>query len=155
MSNQNKALVRRAIEEVWDQGQFDVIEELYASAFVGHQAGADIAGQQWDIAAGAHAYIRQYFSLLHEAFPDIHFDIEDQIAEGDRVVTRWTARATHLGPYQGMPATGKAGVVTGVTIYRVADSKIVEGWTNLDELGMLQQLRLLPAPGQTGMQAEV
>ena len=137
MSEQNKALMRRGIEEVWNGGNFDVVDELIAGDYVGHQPPIENHGP---------AGVKRYFAMLREAFPDIHFTIEDQIAEGDRVVTRWAARATHLGVYQGIPPTGKPGTVTGITINRVADGKVVEGWTNLDSLGMLQQLGVIPAP---------
>lgn len=137
MSDQNKALMRRGIEEVWSQGKFDILDELVASDFVGHMAPVDNHGPEG---------VKQYFSTLRAAFPDLHFTIEDQIAEGDRVATRWTARATHKGEFQGVPPTGRQGVVTGITISRVADGKVVEGWTNLDELGLLQQLGVIPTP---------
>lgn len=141
MSDQNKALMRRGIEEVWSQGKFDILDELVASDFVGHMAPVDNHGPEG---------VKQYFSTLRAAFPDLHFTIEDQIAEGDRVATRWTARATHKGEFQGVPPTGRQGVVTGITISRVADGKVVEGWTNLDELGLLQQLGVIPTPEPVG-----
>ncbi len=140
MSEQNQTLMRRGIEEVWNGGNFDVVDELIADDFVGHQPPLENHGP---------AGVKRYFAMLREAFPDIHFTIEDQIAENDRVVTRWTARATHLGTYQGIPATGKPGIVTGITINRIANGKIVEGWTNLDSLGMLQQLGVIPALAET------
>ena len=83
------------------------------------------------------------------AFPDVHFTIEDQVAEADKVVTRWTWRGTHQGPFQGIPPTGKHVMVTGVGINRFANGKVVENWTNMDILGLLQQLGVVPAPGQT------
>jgi steroid delta-isomerase-like uncharacterized protein len=141
MSEQNKALMRRGIEEVWNRGNFDVVAELVAADYVGHQPPIENHGPE-----GA----KRYFMELRAAFPDIHFSIEDQIAEGDRVVTRWTARATHQGAYQGIPPTGKSGTVTGITINRVASGKIVEGWTNLDALGLLQQLGAIPATAPVG-----
>jgi len=139
MSQQNKMLMRRGIEEMWSRGNDPVVDELIASDFVGHSPPDQIHGP---------AGVKHYFATLRTAFPDIHFTIEDQIAEGDRVVTRWTARATHTGEYQGIPPTGKQSVVTGITIDRVAGGKVVEGWTNFDLLGLLQQLGVLPAPEQ-------
>lgn len=135
MSVHNKAIMRRGIEEVWNKGNFDIVDELVASDYVGHQPPDENLGPE-----GAKGYFRE----LRAAFPDIHFTIEDQIAEGDRVVTRWTARATHHGAYQGIRATGKPGVVTGITISRFADGKVVEGWTNFDALGLMQQLGVVP-----------
>lgn len=137
MSERNKALMRRGIEEVWNQGDFDVADELIASDYVGHQPPDEYHGPDG---------VKDFFGMLRRAFPDIHFTIEDQVAEGDRVVTRWTARATHQGEFQGIPPTGKSGTVTGITINRFADGKVVEGWTNLDTLGLLQQLGAIPTP---------
>jgi steroid delta-isomerase-like uncharacterized protein len=94
--------------------------------------------------------IKQFYATLRAAFPDIHFTIEDQIAEGDRVVTRWTARATHTGEYQGIPPTGKQFSLTGIDIDRIANGKVVECWPIADELGVLQQLGVIPAPEHAG-----
>jgi steroid delta-isomerase-like uncharacterized protein len=135
MSEQNKRLMRRGIEEVWNKGNLAVVDDLIAGDFVGHSPPDEHHGPEG---------VKQYFAMLRAAFPDIHFTIEDQIAEDDRVVTRWTARATHTGPFKGIPPTGKAGVVTGITINRVAGGKVLEGWTNKDDLGMLQQLGVVP-----------
>lgn len=137
MSEHNKAIMRRGIEEVWNKGNFDVIDELIASDFVGHQPPDENHGPEG---------VKRFFRLMRSAFPDIHFKIEDQIAEGDKVVTRWTASATHQGEFQGVPATGRPGVVTGMTINRFADGKVVEGWTNLDGLGLMRQLGAIPSP---------
>ncbi len=84
---------------------------------------------------------------LTTAFPDLHLTIEDEIAEGDKVVTRVTARGTHQGSFMGIRPTGKRAVVTGIVIDRFANGKTVEAWNNLDDLGLLQQLGVIPAPG--------
>ena len=96
MSQQNTMLVRRAVEEVWNRGNFAIVDELVASDLVIHSPtpGDEIHGP---------AGVKQFYATLRAAFPDIHFTIEDQIAEGDRVVTRWTAHATHTAEYQGIP----------------------------------------------------
>jgi len=94
--------------------------------------------------------MKQFVSMYLTAYPDTHFTIEDQIAEGDTVVTRWTARGTHKGPLMGIPPTGKQVTVTGISIGRVVNGKTVEGWSNYDTLGMMQQLGVVPAPGQPG-----
>jgi steroid delta-isomerase-like uncharacterized protein len=91
-----------------------------------------------------------YVAALRDAFPDVHITIEDQVAEGDRVVTRWTARGTHTGAFQGIPPTGKRGSMTGIDINRFADGKVVECWTNADDLGLLQQLGVIPTPEIAG-----
>lgn len=137
MSEQNKNLVSRFVEEVWSGGNFAVADELIAGDYDGHQRGVDADGPEG---------VKGYFSMLRTGFPDIEFTIEDQVAEEDRVATRWTACATHTGTFQGIPPTGKQGAVSGITINRVANGKIVEGWTNLDELGLMQQLGVIPAP---------
>ncbi len=94
--------------------------------------------------------IEQFYGALRAAFPDLRITIEDQVAEGDRVVTRWTARGTHTGAFQGIPPTGKQGRMTGIDIDRIADGKVVECWVNSDDLGLLQQLGVIPTPGQVG-----
>ena len=86
--------------------------------------------------------------MYRSAFPDIQFTIEDLIAEGDKIVTRYTARGTHRGDLQGIPPTGRQVTVTGIIISRFANGKFVEGWLDFDALGMLQQLGVIPAPGQ-------
>jgi steroid delta-isomerase-like uncharacterized protein len=140
MSDHNKALERRAIEEVWNRKNYAVVDELVASDYVGHSSAPATETQ------GPEGF-RQFYAALHTAFPDIHFTIEDLIAEGDKVVTRWTARATHRGEFRGIPPTGMTGVITGVTIDRIANGKFVECWTHLDELGLLRQLGVLPPLG--------
>jgi steroid delta-isomerase-like uncharacterized protein len=91
---------------------------------------------------------KQLVTMYLAAFPDLHLTIEDQIAEGDKVVIRWTAHGTHKGNFMGIPPTGKEAVVTGITIDRFANGKTVEAWNNSDDLGLLQQLGVVPAPGQ-------
>ncbi|RPI91001.1 MAG: ester cyclase [Chloroflexi bacterium] len=135
MSEQNKILIRRAVEEVWNRRNFANLNELVSSDFVVHAAGEEIHGREG---------VRQFYSVLHQAFPDIHFTIEEQIAEGDRVVTHWTARGTHRGEFNGIPATGKQFKVTAIDIDRIVDGKVVESWTNMDQLGLLQQLGVVP-----------
>ena len=140
MSQLNTMLVRRAIEEVWNRGNYAIIDELVARDVVIH------ASQPTNEIHGPEG-IEQFYATLRAAFPDIHFTVEDQVAEGDRVVTRWTARATHKGEFQGIPATGKQVSVTGIDIDRLANGKVVECWPVADELGLLQQLGVVPTPG--------
>jgi steroid delta-isomerase-like uncharacterized protein len=138
MSKHNNALVRRAVEEVWNRGNFAIVDELVASDLVIHAStpGDEIHGPEG---------VRQFYAALHAAFPDIHFTIEDQIAEGDRVVTRWSARATHAGEYQGIPPTGKRLQLTGIDIDRIVGGKVVECWPITDELSLLRQLGVVGA----------
>jgi steroid delta-isomerase-like uncharacterized protein len=135
MSEQNKSLIRRAVEEVWNQMNFISLDDLVSSDFVVHATGEEIHGRE-----GA----KQFYSMLHRAFPDIHFTIDDQIAEGDKVVTHWTAQGTHQGEFMGVPATGRQFKITAIDIDRIIDGKVVECWTNMDELGLLQQLGIVP-----------
>ncbi len=136
MSEQNKTLVRRGVDEIWNQGHFAVADEMVASDFVVHATAlnGEIKGREGII---------QYFAALRSAFPDLTFTIEDHIAEGDRVVTRWSAQGTHLGEFQGMPASGKQIRVTGTDVDRIENGKIAECWMNFDELGLLQQLGVI------------
>ena len=143
-AEENKALVNRWFEDIFRKGNLAVVEQIFASNFVNHDPGAPPGG--WPPGSdGAKAVAAAY----REAFPDVHFTIEDQIVEGDMVVTRWTAQGTNTGSLFGMPPTGKPVTVTGVQIDRIAGGKIVETWVNYDGLGMMQQLGIIPAPGQT------
>src|SRR5687767_6217483 len=119
MSEQNKTLVRRAVEEVWNGRDYSKLNELVTSDIVIHAStsAGEIHGPEG---------IQQFYSALHAAFPDIHFMIEDQIAEGDRVVTRWSAKATHRSAFQGIPATGKQVRVAGIDIDRIVNGKVIE-----------------------------
>jgi steroid delta-isomerase-like uncharacterized protein len=94
--------------------------------------------------------VKQYFDSIYEAFPDICFQIEDQIGEGDRVVTRWVAHGTHQGAFLGVPATGREVRLSGIDIDCIAGGKVVECWTNVDELGLMQQLGAVPTPEPAG-----
>jgi steroid delta-isomerase-like uncharacterized protein len=134
----NAHLVRRAIDEVWNRGDYSGLDEFVARDLVIHAAspGQEIHG---------HEGVKQFYSMLHEAFPDIHFAVEDQIAADDRVVTRWSARATHQGAFNGIPPTGKQINLTGIDIDRLAGGKVVECWPQMDELGLLRQLDVIPA----------
>ena len=139
MSEQNKVLVRHAVEEVWNGRNFANLSAFVAGDIVIHATlpESEIHGPEG---------IEQFYGALHHAFPDLHFTIEDQIAEGDRVVTRWTATGTHTGEFQGIPPTGAQFKLAGIDIDRIAGGKVVECWPNADELGLLQQLGALPAP---------
>jgi steroid delta-isomerase-like uncharacterized protein len=86
-------------------------------------------------------------TVYRNAFPDVHFTIDEQIAEGDKVVTRWTGHGTHKGELAGIPATGKSATVTGMGVDRIVNGKIVESWGIFDQFGMMQQLGVIPAAG--------
>lgn len=136
MSAANKTVSRRLTEEAFNQGKYDVIEEVVAPTFVNHDpATGDTKGPE-----GTRELIEGY----RTAFPDIKITIEEQIAEGDLVVTRWTGTGTHKGELMGIAPTGKGTTVTGVTIDKIKDGKIVESWNNWDTLGLLRQLGVVP-----------
>ena len=137
-TEQNKALARRMIEEVWNQGNLALLDEIVAANYVGHNPSMTVQGPEG---------IKQFILMYRSAFPDLHFTIEDMIAEGDRVVTRWSSSGTHRGPLSGIPPTGKHVTGTGIAISRFVDAKFAEGWTEFDLLGVLQQLGVIPAMG--------
>lgn len=138
MSAETKAIARRFLEEAFNGGNFGVVDELVAPEFVSHDAA--MPEPMIGIEA-AKASIAGY----REAFPDLRLTIEQQVAEGEFVTTRWSARGTHEGDLMGIAPTGKQSTVTGITIDRITDGRFVESWTNWDTLGMLQQLGVVPA----------
>lgn len=140
-TEENKAIARRAYEKLFSEGQYALADELYASTHVNY-----FPGNPPGLPAGVEG-LKQLIGLYRSAFPDLHFTIEDQIAEGDKVVTRTTTTGTNTQPLMGMPATGKSAVVTGIQIDRIVDGKIVETWGNFDQLGLLQQLGVIPQMG--------
>ncbi len=139
MSEQNKTLARRSLEEVWNQGNLAVIDELVAANAIFHDA--SVPGGQFTGPDG----MRQFVQIYRRAFPDVHITINDQVAEGDQVCTRWTATGTHKGELMGIAPTDKTATVTGVDIDRYQGGKVVEAWASYDMLGMLQQLGVAPA----------
>ena len=136
-TEENKALMRRWIEAV-NQRNLAVLDELCVPDFVYHNASQTMQGLE---------PFKQVLSMYLAAIPDVHFTLEDVIAEGDRVVTRQTYRGTHQGKLMGIPPTGKQVTLTGIAISRIADGKVVEQWSNNDDLGLLQQLGVVPVMG--------
>lgn len=134
MLDKNKAIARRFLDELWNRENFIAVDQLLASDYDGHSS-TEIQGPD-----GA----KKFVSRLRTAFPDVQFKVVDQVSEGDKVATRWIISGTHKGEFQGMPPSGKRIEMTGITIFRIADGKLIEGWTNEDVLGMLQQIRALP-----------
>ena len=133
---QNKALVRRYVEATWNQHDTSVIDELIVADFRQHAAGVP-QGREG---------VKGFFAMLHGAFPDAQNTIEDMVAEGDKVMWRSTIRATHRGAFRGIPPTGKSVTLATVNIVRLVDGQIVENWGEQDNLGLLQQLGVMPAP---------
>jgi steroid delta-isomerase-like uncharacterized protein len=147
MSEQNKALSRRNFEEVWNQRKLNVIDELVASNSVLYEP--SVPGGKVNGTQGYRLYVETYLA----AFPDAHFTIQDQIADGDKVATRWTASGTHKGALMGIAPTGKHATATGITIDRYQNGKAVETFTNFDTLGMFQQLGVIPMLAPAGAKA--
>jgi steroid delta-isomerase-like uncharacterized protein len=142
MSEENKALARRFYAEVVNGRNLDAIDEMVADDFVEHEA---LPGMPTDKEAP-----RQFFGMFHAAVPDLQADIEDIIAEGDKVVVRAVARGTHQGELMGMPATGKPFEIEWVDIVKVRDGKAIAHWGVTDVAGMMQQVGLIegaPAAG--------
>lgn len=133
---ENKMLANRVWEEVWHQGNLSRVDELFTQDFVRHDPGGRVLH-------GTHQN-RQFIDSLRTAFPDVHYTVDDQIAEGDKVVVRYRFQGTHLSAFQGMPPTKKQIAYTGILIYRISDGKIAEQWTEFDLLGFLQQLGVIP-----------
>ena len=139
-TEENKALLRRSVEEVFSaQGDLDVADEIYAPNYVGHNPldPEDARGPE-----GAKEQARMYRS----AFPDVRLNIEEQVAEGDRVVTRWIGSGTHQGEMMGIAPTGNQIRVDGITISRIQDGKVVEDWELFNALGLMQQLDAVATP---------
>lgn len=140
MSEENKAIVRRYIEEVWSKGNLAVIDELFAGNFVNHMPAPGLSPDREGF--------KQFATIYRTGFPNVRATIEDVVAEGDKVVTRWTATGTHQGNFMGIPPTGKQVSMSGMSITQVAGGKIVADWTQGDNLGLMQQLGVVPSPGQ-------
>jgi steroid delta-isomerase-like uncharacterized protein len=139
MSEENKEKVHRFLEETFNEGNLDVVDEIFASDYVLHDPGIpeEVSGPEG---------IKQFVQMYRSAFPDTHITVEDQLAEGDEVVTRWTGRGTHQGELFGIPASGNRVEDTGITISRFEGGKIAEDWTNSDFLGLMQQIGAVPSP---------
>ena len=138
MQEQHKTLIRRFYEEVMNKGNLNAIDELCAPSYV------ERAVLPPGISSDREG-LKQLCAMLRQAFPDLHFTVEDEIAEGDKAVARTTMRGTNLGAFADMPSTGKQVTVTGIDIVRFEGGKAVEHWANQDDLGMMHQLGVIPA----------
>jgi len=139
MSEENKAIARRALEEVFSgQGDLYVADELFASNYVGHDLASpeDIRGPEG---------VKEFASMYRNAFPDVQMSVQEQVAEGDLMVTRWIASGTHQGDIMGIAPTGNRVMVAGTSVERIVDGQIEETWDNYDALGMMQQIGAIPS----------
>jgi steroid delta-isomerase-like uncharacterized protein len=137
---ENTAIVRRFVDEVWNGGNVDAIDAIIAPDAVDHNPNPGqppgSEGVKWVVRA------------FRAGLPDLRMELEDQIAEGDTVADRWTISGTHQGELFGIPATGKRVRMAGIDMIRVVEGKMVEHWLSVDQLGLLQQLGIVPTPGQ-------
>lgn len=133
MLEQNKAIVRRYLDEVFTKGNLALMDEIGSSNFVSHDpaAGGEIHGLE---------SVRQFVEAMHMFFPDIVFTIEDMLAEGNLVAARWTMRSQHEGEGLGLPATNLPVTVCGASFLRLVDGKIEEEWISLDTLRLANDL---------------
>lgn len=138
-TEENKAVVRRVYES-FTQNNLDVLDELIASDVTDHNPNP---GQPPGLEG-----LKQFISSMHTILSDLQMNVEDMVAEGDKVVARLRVSGTHQGESMGNAPTGNQVTFTGIDILRIAEGKVVEHWGNIDELGMLRQLGVIPEPGQ-------
>lgn len=141
MPADNKAIVRRLYEEAWNKRKLEVINEIISPSHGLHVP--TIPGSS----VGPEAYKREVLRFL-KGYSDLHWTIEDLVAEKDKVVACWTISGTHKGEYMGIPATNKKVSVDGMTIHHITNGKIMDSYSNWDALGMMQQLGVVPVFGQ-------
>ncbi len=140
-AQENKVIITRVSEQAVGAGDLSVMDEFVAEAFVDHSAlPGTPPGRE-----GAKAFVR----IFHAGFPDLSLTNEDIIGEDDKVVHRYVLRGTHQGEFMGIPPTGNRIEVHGIDELRVCGGKIVERWGQVDQLGLMQQLGVVPAPGQS------
>jgi steroid delta-isomerase-like uncharacterized protein len=144
MSDENKNIARRLMEEGWNKGRLEVVDELMSPGCRFHDPVFP------SLTSGAANY-KQHMQTCRSGFPDLKFTIEDTIAEHNEVVQHWTARGTHRGAFLGMPATNKSATVSGTSIVRMEKGKIVEQWSDWNLLSLMEQLGLA-APAAAAQQ---
>jgi steroid delta-isomerase-like uncharacterized protein len=137
MSTEENKAIQRRFQDIWNQGDFDIIEEIFNKDYLNHS-----------VKVKGFESIRQFVTVYRSAFPNVKFTIEDQVAEEDKVVMRYTITGTHKGEFQGIAPTGKPIAITGIAIHRIENGKIIEIWANWDALGLSQQLGVVSMPGQ-------
>ncbi|MGD8766107.1 MAG: ester cyclase [Desulfobacteraceae bacterium] len=133
----NKTIIHRLILEVWSQGDMALLAEIVAPDFLDHTTTGDVSGSE---------NFKNLVVAFRTAFPDIKLSINDMIAEGDKVMARWAALGTHKGEFLGNAASDNHISITGVHIYRLTNEKLVERWGNWDQLGLMQQIGIIPTP---------
>ena len=144
---ENKEIVRRFFHGAWDRGDFALIDQLVPLGAIDHST---VGGKE--AGTGSESF-KQIVTMFRSGMPDIQVTIEHEIAEGDIVVHHWTLRGTHTAPIMGTPPTGKRLALTGMSVVRLSDNKIIERWAAIDELGFMRQLGIAPAPAHTPVPA--
>jgi steroid delta-isomerase-like uncharacterized protein len=144
LTETNKTLSRRFFEEVWNKGDLAVLNEILTKDHFNSGPGTPP-----ELPTGPEG-TKQLVTMYRNAFPDVHFTIDEQLAEGEKVLTRWTGHGTHQGELQGLPATGKSSTISGIVIDRIVNGKIAESWGLFDNFSMLQQLGVIPMPEAVG-----
>ena len=138
-TEQNKAIVRDRINgEMISQNRLDLVDELFTESFVNHSAPPGLPTDREGV--------KMFFGALHAAFSGLHVTVEDQVAEGDKVVTRKTFHGTHTGDFFGVPATGRTVSFQVIDILRLVDGRGTDHWNVVDRLGLLRQLGAIPEP---------
>jgi len=135
----NKASARRFVEEGINKGNLASADQYFASDFMDHAAPPGVPSNVEGL--------KMFFTAFRAAFPDLHYQIDEEIAEGEKVVHRITGHGTMKGDFQGMKATGKHGTWTEMHIVRFVNGKVAEHWANVDQMGMLISLGVMPPPG--------
>jgi steroid delta-isomerase-like uncharacterized protein len=138
LAEQNKAIVRRIVDEAQSGHNLDVVDELLAADFVDHSMPPGLPPNREGV--------KMQFAMFFNAFPDLHVVIHEQVAEGDRVVTRKTFHGTHQGDLNGIPPTGRSVAFDVIDILCVQNGKITDHWNVVDQLGLMHQIGAIPAP---------
>lgn len=141
MSAHNKDIVRRVVEEIWNRGELDIIDEVYHPEYSHIDPGNPLVS---DLES-----FRTYVGVLRTAFPDLHVDIDEMICEGDTVAKLWELHATFMSDFMGIPANNEPVSLTGITVYRLADDRIKECVWGYDNLGLMQQIGAIPSEAAT------
>jgi len=136
-TEQNKMVIRRLLEEVFNQGKLETADELVAPTYL-------LQGKPTPPPPGPES-MKQSTAAWRRAFPNVHCTVDDILAEGDRVAYRWTIRGTHQGGFMGATSAGQQVTLSGMTFFRFADGQIVETWDMGDMLTLRQQLGLIPS----------
>jgi steroid delta-isomerase-like uncharacterized protein len=138
---EQRAVDRRFVDEVQTAGNIDAVDELCSPEFVNHSAPPGVPSNCDGV--------KQVTAMVRQAFPDSYFTVEDMMAEGDKVATRKTFHSTHQGEFMGIPPTGQQVSMGLIDTVRIADGQVVEHWSMGDNLGMMQQLGVIPQPGES------